>query len=103
MNRNTYRKLGGRYADENNRTNLGKRDWRWFLTLVFCTPFWVLWDGNKVKWSEFESRCITHKCEYDFDNPVYDRPDMHNKGKHYVCKHYGCNIIEVRNQDGTWC
>ena len=66
---------------------------------ILLSPFWFLSTSpTKKTWKEFKSAFIEHTCKYDFSKPCYD-----GTFKHYKCKHLGCNIVEVQNEDGSWC
>jgi len=68
------------------------------LQILFLSPFWFFSTSPSRKtWEEFKSGLIKHECKYDFSKPCYDN------GKYYKCEHLGCNIVEVRNEDGSWC
>lgn len=86
-----------------NRIQLGKKGFWYYVQLIFLTPFWLSHDPRESKpWAAFKSGLIKHKHEFDFDHPSYDN-EVTKRGKHYKCKHFGCNLVEVKNPDGTWC
>lgn len=77
------------------KTILGKKNFYYWLQLIFITPLWVLHIGQKKKWSEFKSGLIPHKCEWE-DVP-YEIMDCTYDNVHYhACKHYGCNIVNPK-------
>lgn len=70
----------------------------WKLKIVLLSPFWFFSTSPTRKtWKEFKSGLIKHQCKYDYSKPCYDN------GKHYKCEHIGCNIVSVKNEDGSWC
>ncbi len=67
------------------------------IRLIFYTPFWFLSTSpDRKTWAEFKSGLIKHECKFDYENPKFD------KFKYYKCKHFGCNIISTKNEDGSW-
>jgi hypothetical protein len=68
------------------------------IQLILLSPFWLLSTSpSRKSWKEFKNGLIKHECKYDYSKPSYDT------GKHYKCEHLGCNIVSVRNEDGSWC
>lgn len=68
------------------------------IQLILLTPFWLLSiSPDKKTWAEFKSGLIKHKCTYDYSKPIYDK-----HGRYYKCEHLGCNIVSVKNEDGSW-
>lgn len=62
------------------------------------SSFWLLSTSQTRKTcNQFTNGLIKHDCTFDFSNPCYDN------GKHYKCNHFGCNIVSIKNEDGTWC
>ncbi len=95
-------KIDGIDANENKKDiaiiSLGKKSIWWRIKIFLVSPFWLFsLSPTKKSWKEFANGLISHKCEYDYENPVTD-----NYGKYYCCKHYGCNIVSLKNEDGTY-
>ncbi len=86
-----------------NNIKLGKKGFWYYVQLILLTPLWASRVSDERKtWEEFKGGLISHKHEFDFENPSYDNA-VYKTGKHYKCKHLGCNLVEVKNPDGTWC
>ena len=67
------------------------------LQIFFLSPLWFFSTSvTRKSWAEFKSGLIKHNCEFDYSQK------NHNDGKYYKCKHFGCNIISMKNEDGTW-
>lgn len=82
---------------------LGKKTFGWKVKFCLLSPLWALSTSSTRKsWSEFKYGLIDHKCEHDYNDPKWE---THNnlKGKHYSCKHHGCNIVSVQELNGDWC
>lgn len=76
-----------------------KTKFYYFIKIIFFTPFWILSTSDTRKsWLEFKSGLIKHDCSYDYSKPYRD-----DFGKYYSCKHVGCNVISLQNEDGSWC
>lgn len=85
-----------------NITLLGKKSIGYYIQLVLVTPFWFLsLSATKKSWKEFKYGLISHKCEYDYDKPVVEKHKGYEH-THFDCKHYGCNIVSVTDEDGKF-
>lgn len=70
----------------------------WKVKVLLTSILWVLSTSEtKKSWKEFYYGLINHDCEFDYDNLKSDK-----YGKHYECKHFGCNIVSVRDKNGNW-
>jgi len=68
------------------------------IEIILLSPFWFFSiSPTRKTWKEFKSGLIKHICKYDYSRPNYDM------GKHYKCEHLGCNIVSVKNEDGSLC
>jgi hypothetical protein len=69
----------------------------WKLKVLFTTPLWLLSTSDtKKSWNEFYYGLIKHDCDYDYTKLEGD------KYKHHPCKHYGCNIVSIKDKNGNW-
>jgi len=81
---------------------LGKKNFWWYLQMILVTPLWFFsLSPTKKSWKEFKYGMISHKCEYDYDNPVTEKHDSY-LSTHFNCKHYGCNIVSHRDENGNF-
>lgn len=70
----------------------------WRLKVFFASILWKLnTSENKKSWAQFYYGLIKHKCEFDYDNLRGD-----GYGKHYKCKHFGCNFVSIQDKNGNW-
>lgn len=75
---------------------LGEKTLWWKLKVILFFPVWLLHDSPKKKsWKEFKYGLITHKCDFD-----RSKPDVHEYGTYWDCRHYGCNMCTTLTEDG---
>lgn len=89
-------------VDDKNITLLGKKTIGYYIQLILVTPFWFFsLSPTKKSWKEFKYGLISHKCEYDYDKPIVEKHGGYEH-THFDCKHYGCNIVGVTDEDGKF-
>lgn len=99
-------KIDGIDTNENKKDvtviSLGKKNIWWYFKIILTSPFWLFsLSPTKKSWKEFINGLISHNCEYDYNNPVIETKTKYTS-KYYCCKHYGCNIVSLKNEDGTY-
>lgn len=88
--------------EKENIVLLGKKGFGYYLQIIFVTPLWFFsLSPTKKSWKEFKYGLISHKCEFDYDNPVTEKHDSYIS-THFNCKHYGCNIVSHRDENGNF-
>jgi hypothetical protein len=88
--------------DYGNYILLGKKGFGYYLQIILVTPFWFFsLSPTKKSWKEFKYGMISHKCEYDYDKPIVEKRGGYEH-THFDCKHYGCNIVSVTDEDGNF-
>lgn len=81
---------------------LGKKTIGYYIQLILITPFWFFsLSSTKKSWKEFKYGLISHKCEYDYDKPIVEKSGGYEH-THFNCKHYGCNIVGVTDENGKF-
>lgn len=84
------------------RINLGSKTFWWKVGVFLLAPLWATSTSPTRKlWDEFKHGLIKHKCVFDYNNPVKS-PPPYEKYEYFKCKHYGCNIVSMTNEDGTY-
>lgn len=82
--------------------SLGKKNIWWYFKILLISPFWIFsLSPTKKPWKEFINGLISHKCEYDYNNPVIETKIKYTS-KYYCCKHYGCSFVSHKNEDGSY-
>ena len=69
----------------------------WKLKVALGSILWFLSKSETRKtWKEFYYGLINHDCDFDYTKLEGD------KYKHHPCKHYGCNMVSVKDKSGNW-
>ena len=68
----------------------------WKIKLYMASVLWFLYSSETKKtWKEMYYGFVPHKCEFDYKNKVSEK----NNGAYFPCKHYGCNIVSVYDEN----